>query len=37
LDIQPKSIHERTSLVIGSRVEMEEFQRCSNSRVTSVV
>ncbi|HMO16003.1 MAG TPA: class 1 fructose-bisphosphatase [Pirellulaceae bacterium] len=28
LDIQPESVHERTPLVIGSRVEMEEFQRC---------
>ncbi len=27
LDIQPKSIHQRTPLVVGSRVEMAEFQR----------
>lgn len=29
--IQPQDIHQRTSLVIGSRVEMEEFQRCSDA------
>jgi len=30
LDIEPKDIHQRTPLVIGSRVEMEEFARlCS--------
>jgi fructose-1,6-bisphosphatase I len=28
LDIQPDSIHQRTPLVVGSRVEMEEFERC---------
>ncbi len=28
LDIQPESIHQRTPLVIGSRVEMQAFQRC---------
>lgn len=28
LDIQPHSIHERTPLALGSRVEMEELQRC---------
>lgn len=27
LEIQPKNIHERTTLVLGSRVEMEEFAR----------
>ena len=27
LDIQPGSIHERTPIVVGSRVEMEEFKR----------
>jgi fructose-1,6-bisphosphatase I len=31
VNIQPEGIHQRTSLVIGSRVEMEEFQRCSNA------
>jgi fructose-1,6-bisphosphatase I len=29
LDIQPSSIHERTPLVIGSKVEMETFARCA--------
>jgi fructose-1,6-bisphosphatase I len=29
--IQPEDIHQRTSLVIGSRVEMEEFQRCCDA------
>ncbi|MEX2299361.1 MAG: class 1 fructose-bisphosphatase [Bryobacterales bacterium] len=28
LDIQPESIHQRTPVVIGSRAEVEEFQRC---------
>jgi len=28
LDIQPDAIHQRTPLVVGSRVEMDEFQRC---------
>jgi len=28
LDIQPESIHQRTSLVVGSRVEMEAFRKC---------
>ena len=28
LDVQPNSIHERTPLIVGSRVEMEEFQNC---------
>jgi fructose-1,6-bisphosphatase I len=28
LKIQPREIHQRTPLVFGSRVEMEEFQRC---------
>lgn len=27
MDIQPKNIHQRTSLVMGSRAEMEEFER----------
>ena len=27
LDIQPAEIHQRTPLVVGSRVEMEEFQK----------
>ena len=28
LDIQPKSIHQRTPLVVGGEVEMAEFARC---------
>lgn len=28
LDLEPRSIHERTPLVIGSRDEMERFARC---------
>ncbi len=28
LDIQPKKVHQRTPLAVGSRVEMEELQRC---------
>jgi fructose-1,6-bisphosphatase I len=28
LDIQPDSIHQRTPLIVGSRVEMAEFERC---------
>jgi fructose-1,6-bisphosphatase I len=28
LEIQPREIHERTPLVVGGRVELEEFQRC---------
>ncbi|MGA8029669.1 MAG: class 1 fructose-bisphosphatase [Bryobacteraceae bacterium] len=28
LEIQPREIHQRTPLVVGSRVEVEEFQRC---------
>jgi len=28
LEIQPSEIHERTPLVVGSREEVEEFQRC---------
>ena len=33
LDIQPEDIHQRTPLVIGSRVEMEEFQRCAPAAI----
>ena len=29
LEIVPKSIHQRTPLAIGSRVEMEAFERCA--------
>ena len=28
LDIQPESIHQRTPLVVGSRAEMADFERC---------
>jgi fructose-1,6-bisphosphatase I len=31
LEIQPTDIHQRTPLVLGSKVEMEEFQRVTNS------
>jgi len=31
MDIQPESIHERTPLVIGSKVEMEAFERCTKA------
>jgi fructose-1,6-bisphosphatase I len=29
LDIQPESIHQRTSLVVGGPVEMDAFRKCS--------
>ena len=32
LEIQPQDIHQRTPLVLGSRVEMQEFERVVNSR-----
>lgn len=28
LDLQPTDIHQRTPLIVGSEVEMQEFQRC---------
>jgi fructose-1,6-bisphosphatase I len=28
LDLQPTDIHQRTPLIVGSQVEMQEFQRC---------
>ena len=31
MDIQPAGIHQRTSLVIGSRVEMKAFDRCCSA------
>jgi len=35
LDIVPTSVHQRTPLVVGSRVEMEEFERiCKEVRAT---
>jgi len=36
LDIQPKAIHQRTPLVIGSRVEMEGFAQCAGAVETPV-
>ena len=27
LEVMPKSVHQRTPLVVGSRVEMEDFVR----------
>ncbi len=33
LEIQPHDIHQRTPLVVGSRVEVEEFQRCCEHAV----
>ena len=32
LDITPTSIHQRVPFVVGSRIEMEEFERCMNAR-----
>ena len=29
LDVQPVDIHQRTPLVVGGPVEMEEFERCA--------
>jgi fructose-1,6-bisphosphatase I len=31
LDVQPESIHERTPLVIGSKTEIEAFERCTQA------
>jgi fructose-1,6-bisphosphatase I len=31
LEIQPREIHQRTPLVLGSRMEVEEFQKCWNA------
>ena len=28
LDIQPQDIHQRTPVIVGSKVEMEAFQKC---------
>ena len=28
LDVQPRDVHQRTPLAVGSRVEMAEFERC---------
>lgn len=36
LDIQPEDIHQRTSLVIGSRAEMDEFRRCASAAQSPV-
>ncbi|MEZ6065858.1 MAG: hypothetical protein R3B90_09165 [Planctomycetaceae bacterium] len=32
LDIQPESIHQRTPLVVGSRMEVTDFERFVDSR-----
>ncbi|MGH9581765.1 MAG: class 1 fructose-bisphosphatase [Bryobacteraceae bacterium] len=31
LDIQPREIHQRTSLVVGGRAEVTEFQKCARA------
>ena len=31
LKIQPEAIHQRTPLIVGGKVEMEEFERCRES------
>jgi fructose-1,6-bisphosphatase I len=31
LEIQPHGIHQRTAFVVGSKVEMEEFARCTDN------
>lgn len=36
LEIQPESIHQRTPLAIGSRVEMEAFERCAQRSAATV-
>ena len=28
LDVQPRDVHQRTALAVGSRIEMAEFERC---------
>ncbi len=28
MEIQPRTVHERTPLIVGGKVEMEDFQRC---------
>ena len=35
LEVQPESIHQRVPLVVGSRVEMTDFQGCMESRTHS--
>lgn len=32
LDIKPTSIHQRTAFIVGSKTEMDEFERCINGR-----
>jgi len=32
MDIEPTSIHQRTPLVVGSRVEMSDFERFIQSK-----
>jgi fructose-1,6-bisphosphatase I len=36
LDIVPDGIHQRTPLIVGSLVEMEEFQRCLSAECSPV-
>jgi fructose-1,6-bisphosphatase len=36
LDIEPRAIHERTPLIIGSRTEVEEFQRVQKESAVGV-
>jgi fructose-1,6-bisphosphatase I len=33
LDILPETIHQRTPLIVGSDVEMDEFFRCTGGTV----
>jgi len=33
LDIEPDSIHERTPLIVGSKHELDEFERCMNDAI----
>jgi fructose-1,6-bisphosphatase I len=35
MEIEPEGIHQRTPFVIGSRAEMDEFQRCSKNATAS--
>jgi fructose-1,6-bisphosphatase I len=37
LDIVPQSIHQRTPLIVGSQVEMREFQRCLAAECAAAV
>jgi fructose-1,6-bisphosphatase I len=35
LELQPKDIHQRTPLALGSRVEMEEFQQVCGANLAT--